>query len=194
MALPVVTNGYLSTVNFTTSSGLRAACVFAWTAASGTPATLASAVLSDYQTAFRPRLATSTTIGPMLTYKLDGISAPISSNVTATGTYATGAYLPPNCTTGVTLRTANRGGSYRGRMYLPFPVDEFQSTTPPSIWTTAHLSAMVTAANTFMVSMNTASRPWGVLSRKLGVITPITNIGVDARIDTQRRRLGKDIQ
>lgn len=102
--------------------------------------------------------------------------------------------MPNNVTVAVKWLTGLRGRSYRGRTYH-IGLAEDQVTKNNVI--PAHL---ITLANTYgeLISltvdvgpavMGIASRFHNNSERTVGVITPVTNVAVDATIDSQRRRL-----
>lgn len=92
------------------------------------------------------------------------------------------------------LRTAQSGRSYRGRQYFPGHVLTIVQGTalisPTDTNNVASLAATmgneVSTAVASSLSINTAY--WGVYSRTQHVITPITQVTADNRLDTQRRR------
>lgn len=58
-------------------------------------------------------------------YKLDGTSTPIVITHSATGIAGTGNQLPAEVAHVLTVRTARRGRSYRGRIYFPAVTTSF---------------------------------------------------------------------
>lgn len=90
----------------------------------------------------------------------------------------------------VTTLTGRPGGSYRGRMYLPaagMPLDASHRFTAGSMTT------IVQALATWMGAGHTVGQ-YGipvVVSRTLGVATPITALRYDNKPDTQRRRANR---
>lgn len=108
------------------------------------------------------------------------------------GTLA-GDLLPPQTALCVTLRTAQAGRSFRGRVYLP-GFGEGQNATGGTISSTGSCVAFVTAIKAALVA---SSLDLGVLSRpaptapvpRAGFITVVTSIVArDSVWDTQRRR------
>lgn len=102
--------------------------------------------------------------------------------------------LPNNCCMVITKRTAQRGRSFRGRIYHPYLVEPGVISNDV-IPTTA--AAYVTAWNFFKVIPITAdeaimcvvSRFADKLPRATGLSTIVTNLTTDAVVDSQRRRL-----
>lgn len=94
----------------------------------------------------------------------------------------------------VTVNTAKRGRSYRGRTYFPgLPtVELFDSKS----WSTGATTGWDTIVGTWDTALNTAGWTWVVLSRiqdkvplTLGIATPVTGWRANAKLGTQRRRL-----
>jgi hypothetical protein len=92
------------------------------------------------------------------------------------------------------LHTGTPGASHRGRQYLPAHT---RTTGPASALidqTTTDLYADIAgkmggeAAVALGGSLGEGEIFWGVFSPKLGVITKITTLSVDNKMDTQRRR------
>ena len=107
-----------------------------------------------------------------------------------TGPYVTGTSssdpLPSGVSLVSTLRTNKAGRSYRGRSYWP---GFAEGTNSPGGNPTANVVTSVQNLTTSIRTQASASGfPWCVASRKNLELYPITNITVDARWDTQRRR------
>lgn len=116
----------------------------------------------------------------------------LDSGAAVPGT-ATGSLLPPQTALVSTLRTANAGRSYRGRVYLM----GYVSTGMDALG--ASSVAARTAASNFVNAINTAlqasAMQLAVMSRpnpatgKVGFSTAVTTVQMrDAIFDTQRRR------
>lgn len=92
-----------------------------------------------------------------------------------------------------TLRTAGSGRSFRGRQYWPC---QGLSLTAQCQFGTADTDALALLAANAGSDVDTATIPalsistpfWGVFSRKLNILTPIVEVAVDSKPDTQRRR------
>lgn len=106
---------------------------------------------------------------------------------------STGDILPPQIALCITLRTAQAGRSFRGRVYLP-GFGEGANNTAGVVSSTSSMVGFVTAVKAALV---TSSLDLGVLSRpaptatppRSGFITVVTSIVArDAVWDTQRRR------
>lgn len=122
-----------------------------------------------------------------------------------TGTHSTiqGEYILPNAITGsasgsapnqsalvVSLRTAQPGRSYRGRMFLPFTggfggasgqLANTDTNAVATAWAAA-FSAMKTAYSAYPV----------IVSTHLAAKTSMTDVVVNSRADIQRRRANRE--
>lgn len=116
----------------------------------------------------------------------------LDSGGAVAGTSA-GDLLPPQTALVVTLRTAQAGRSFRGRVYLPGFTEGVNTPGGASSWVTAPVT-FITAIKSALV---TSGMDLGVLSRpapdalppRSGFVTTVTSIVVrDAVWDTQRRR------
>lgn len=116
----------------------------------------------------------------------------LDSGAAVAGT-ATGDLLPPQTALVITLRTAQAGRSFRGRVYLP-GFAESVSTAAGIYAGTTHGVSFITAIKSALV---TSGLDLGVLSRpnaeatppRAGFITPVTSIVIRDNVwDTQRRR------
>lgn len=93
----------------------------------------------------------------------------------------------------VTQKTALAGKRYTGRMYLPAPNEGAvagDGRTYQAVSVTAFQNAMnayFTAINAIGAAGDTAR--FAVLSRRIGVATPVTSLVVRNYVATQRRRL-----
>lgn len=116
----------------------------------------------------------------------------------ALGTPAAGGVdlvpVPNNAAMVVSLKTANRGRSFRGRNYVPsLPAAALATTTS---WTTGTIDAMRAAYEALGDDLSTAGFDHVVLSRQndgerrtVGVATRITTYIARSPIGTQRRRI-----
>lgn len=105
----------------------------------------------------------------------------------------TGDLLPPQTALCVTLRTAQVGQSYRGRVYLPGFAESINTATGTATGTTLSIN-FVAAIQAALVAnglnLGVLSRPApNATPARFGFITPVTSIVIrDAVWDTQRRR------
>jgi len=121
----------------------------------------------------------------------------------ATGTAVGGTAkttLPPNCAQLVHKMTARRGRRGRGRMFVPWCVDE-GSTDEAGLIAAGVVTANATALNTWRNALSAGGNPMVVLHdpSKPGTAHPttpgapnvVTSLVCDPLISTQRRRLGR---
>jgi len=106
----------------------------------------------------------------------------------------TSPMLPSNVAVVLTKRTAKRGRSYRGRIYIPGAVHS-QESGPLEIGTTA-LANLISGLEAVLSDVDISPWVWGVLSfflnkvaRSQGVFEMGTAISADTLWDSQRRRL-----
>ena len=107
---------------------------------------------------------------------------------------AAGEMLPFNCALVLSLKTAKRGRSYRGRVYVPGLVETQQAS---SIWTAGTLTAFQ-SWYTYWDYLDVSGEPYalGVVSRfhngaprTTGVFENVTSVVVNNVVGSQRRRL-----
>ena len=104
--------------------------------------------------------------------------------------------VPLNCAMVWSLRTANRGRGARGRMYIPGVPQTYQSTRTE--WSGSDVAAVIADWQNMRAVLAGFGTPLVVVShwlnkapRTVGLVQQITDTLGDARICTQRRRLGK---
>jgi hypothetical protein len=103
------------------------------------------------------------------------------------------APLPQNCATLIRKKTGLAGRRRQGRMYLPAPYEG--GVGPTGLLVTGDFNLLQTAANTFLAAVNNSANLVGmVILHSTGISappvpTPVTQLVVDPRIATQRRRL-----
>lgn len=116
----------------------------------------------------------------------------IDTGAAVSGTGA-GDFLPPQVAFVITLRTAQAGASYRGRIYLP-GYGEVANGSAGTIGSTTASVAFVVAIQAALVAqglnLGVLSRPRELpLEPSAGFITPVTSIVARDNVwDTQRRR------
>jgi hypothetical protein len=117
---------------------------------------------------------------------LDGTSAATVITHAVAGADA-GDPLPPSVCQVVTLRTATRGRSYRGRVYQGPWTEPGNVAGAPVAATTANIAIQWTRLITTALPGSGVSLV--VASYHLALATDVTSVTVDSRWDTQRRRL-----
>lgn len=143
-----------------------------------------------------PFLSSNLTFTGVRAYSQDSDSAPVfvlpvSPTIPGGQNFTT---LPNNVAGVISLRTANRGRSGRGRMYIPGIPDTMQAS--PTTLTNVFVAGMVDAAIKLDDYFNPLGFQPGVISKRhnkqdrvTGLFQPFTSAVVDNRIDSQRRRL-----
>lgn len=105
-----------------------------------------------------------------------------------------GGVVPANVALCATKLTNNRGRSYRGRMFIPGMPD---SVTVGSYITSTHLALVNTklamllsfTIDTVVAPLVVVSRFSNLAPRSQAVVTPVSSIVANLRVDSQRRRL-----
>jgi len=135
---------------------------------------------------WRNHANTGTTIDDFTYTPLDGATATTVIAHAIPGISA-GDELPANVALVITLRTALRGRSHRGRVYqAPFVEGENTSLGNPLSATVANIQ---TQWNGLLTNLAGTGVSLVVASYKLVTATDVASITVDTRWDTQRRRL-----
>lgn len=102
--------------------------------------------------------------------------------------------LPNHCTIAISLRTAQRGRSYRGRIYhIGIATDQVAT----NVLETAYANSLLAAYQALLPALTATGLPLAVCSRQAGgqprvtgILTDVTAmVMVDTTIDSQRRRL-----
>jgi hypothetical protein len=119
-------------------------------------------------------------------YVLNGTAPPIVISSAAPGTNATATMCPQEVAPVMTLRTAKRGRSYRGRVYFPAPATNIVDATGLLLSTIT--GQMVVQATALQADLATIQWEWGVASYLHSTFEPVTQFTFDARPDVQRRR------
>jgi len=116
---------------------------------------------------------------------LDGVSASTTKPSTATGSGATDL-LPGETTPIITLKTANRGRRYRGRVYLPAMHEASNDSTG------GLAGAVQTAYNAqlsgFITALGAVNWAWAVASYKFALSTSVSSAFMRSYFGSQRRR------
>lgn len=106
----------------------------------------------------------------------------------------TGSSLPPNCALLLKKTTARGGRRGRGRMYLPWAVDESLVDETGAI-PAPTVSAASVAAGVWRIALNSNGCPLVILHASgktaTGAPDPVISMSADRLIATQRRRLGR---
>lgn len=123
-------------------------------------------------------------------------SSPVRTLIVSPIVYGTqaGGNLPANVSICISLRTALRGRSFRGRTYLTCRTVNDQAA--PSLISSTSIANILSAWQTLLNTANTAGLVWSIVShfanktpRITGVSTPVQAISIDTPFDSMRRRL-----
>ena len=102
------------------------------------------------------------------------------------GSVSSPAVTPQTCAI-FTFRTGLRGRSYRGRMYLG-GVQNLLLGTPTTQWSSTGMTGFNAAITAWNAALVTQGLTHEVLSRKLGVATPVLQIVARQYLGSQRNR------
>ena len=121
---------------------------------------------------------------------LDGSALGQDISHTFTGGVTATTSQPNECAPVLTIRSAQRGRSHRGRVYLPVQLTNQIDTTGRMIQ--ANVNQFITQVNGVKGGLGgPAVAPFwemGVASYKLKVFTPVASFTMDLDVDVQRRR------
>lgn len=193
-------NGLINSVPWTNVFHLQ------YTGAPPTPTqlnTLAGGVLNAWSTNFSPLVNTGVALANCLVTDLTSVS---SGQGTATGTTAgsrAGTALSNAQAACISWKVNMRWRGGHARTYIPATVSS--DITNGRLFTDTYVTAMTTAASTFLTAMNALTS--GSTTYKLCLVRRIINkieqnppliilinsALVDHRIDSQRDRMGKDL-
>lgn len=102
------------------------------------------------------------------------------------------ANLPPNCALLVHKRTQRGGRRGRGRLFMPWMLNEADVTENGSIGSAA-VTAIQTAFTNWYVDLSARGVPMYLLHQEgetaPGLPTAVTSLAIDPLVSTQRRRL-----
>lgn len=156
---------------------------------------LASAAITWWSANLKPLQSSSVAL---LTVKATDLSSQIGPVVEDTtglpivGTGASGA-VPNNVSVAIKLITANRGRSFRGRVFHVGLVNSVVTNNTVALATRTNLRNAWLAALTLGTSpiwtLAVGSRYTNNAPRVTGLATEVTDISVNAIVDSQRRRL-----
>lgn len=186
--LPIIADTYLWTVNYAVGTAPMAnvLCI-------SKPSSSAAIVNGNVWAAWSATNSFVTRQSNTVTYRnsvclpLDGSGlADIADRSAVTGG-TTGAAVPPNACAIFTFRTGIRGRSHRGRMYLGGVYSGLLGT-PTTQWSSTALTNFALCITTWNNTNVTNGITHEVLSRKLGVATPVLQIVARAYIGSQRDR------
>lgn len=195
MALPVISDIFRCTLNWSTGGGVTPRNVLHVSNASATEAQVGTSLKTvlenaSYDVELWGCLNAANVLQSLDIIKLDGSSASITTTMTpgvVKGGAVTGDVIPQACGV-VSFHTSQRGPRGRGRIYIG-PIMETQQAGGILLGTT--VTSMQTAWTNFLTSLAGAAVPipLQVASYVHADAHAVTSASVDTIIGTQRRRL-----
>lgn len=157
---------------------------------------LGAFLVTWFNTVLKPTMPTTISLVNIKLTDLTTETAPVVNYGTGLPIAGTGASpaLPNNVAFVITKRTAQRGRSFRGRIYHPGLMEG--SVTGNTVSGSA--ATAIIGAYDDLLAFSTAGATWtmGVVSRytnlaprATGVFTGVVNLTTDGNVDSQRRRL-----
>jgi hypothetical protein len=149
-----------------------------------------------WQTNILPYVGAGMTLNSCTSYDQSAADAPSLTELVTSGNQGTytGAPLPGNVSIVISFRTANRGRTSRGRMYIGGLTAQAQGAANEI--TSGFRTAMINAAVDLVAKLAFVGFQHVVVShfankapRTTGLVQPVTGQVVDTLLDSQRRRL-----
>lgn len=185
--LPVISNVYRVSLLWRAGTGATAANVIHFRGTPGSAAGLYTALDANVTAAMWIQVAASATVEEVGITPLDGTTATLINNPGGVAKWSgstSGDYIPAASSL-LSLRTAKRGVSYRGRVYLPFLPESEQ--TNGFTGNTDRATAQA-AWVTFRTAVAAAGYTMVVASYKLATADNVVAAVFDSGVATQRRR------
>lgn len=157
----------------------------------------ATLVYNTIAATWLPLLHTTTVLQSVTAYSMASTTAPVASYspVTPATGEVTGEVLPLQSAAVLTLRTAARGRSGRGRVYIS---GWGESSSSGSSLTPAAAAALITAAEAFLAALTVGSFPWVVYSqfsgnapRPIGLDLAVTEVELRSSVFGSQRNRNK---
>lgn len=154
------------------------------------------ALIAWWQANMRAHSSVQLTLNSVVSYSQAAVDAPQHTTIVTTNNVglATNPPLPGNVAAVISFRTANRGRSSRGRMYVPALV--VTDTATPNQMTATLRTALINAAVDLVGKLAFVGLQQVIVShffnkfpRAAGLVQPVTSSIVDTLLDSQRRRL-----
>lgn len=158
--------------------------------------TLNTALHTFWTSHLKPQIGGSVGLQRIVSTDQTTASSPSRELIISPAEFGTnvGPAMPLNVAICVTLRTGQRGRSFRGRTYLPGRVTTDENT--PSTINLTTISNIITAMSWLLTPANVAGALWIVAShytnklpRATAIKTPVSAISIDTPFDSMRRRL-----
>lgn len=185
MPLPVISTVYRVALIWGHTSGQNAVNVIHVRRISSTPAAVAVIVDANVTANMWAQVVNGASVNRLDVTPLDGGGATSSMAVSgAKWTGSAGAVdFVPQAAEVISFKTAVRGRSYRGRIYIPF-IGESAISNGAMVGT----GAAQTAWTNFVAALGTATTPLVVASYQRALYTDVTTATVKPLAGTERRR------
>lgn len=186
--LPIIADTYICAISYVCGT-----VPFANVLCVSKPASNAALVGAAFEScwfatnSFNKLTSTTMTYKTIRTTPLDGSGLADIRDITARTGGIVGNVAPANVCGLFTFRTGTRGRSYRGRMYLG-AVQSVYLNANGTQWQSSYITAANTAITAWQGALVTNGLTHEVLSRKLGVATPVLQIVPRQYIGSQRDR------
>jgi hypothetical protein len=188
--LPVITDIARVTLNWRVAGGPRTAHnVMHFLDSASDPAALFADINSSVTAGMWDPVIQSAVVESVTIIPLDGSSAgqtfPVTPAAKWTGAGLGTDFVPQACGV-VSFKTALRGRSHRGRVFLPFVAESEQIAGVMQDQT-----AWAAAWELFRTNMLGHTKPLHVASYALSTSQPVTHLNINPNLKTQRRRANK---
>lgn len=156
---------------------------------------LTTAALSWWNANLKPLVNGQAALLTVKATDLTSASGPVIEDTTGLPIVGTGSGtpVPNNVTVAIKLITANRGRSYRGRIYHVGLSNALVTNNTVSVATRNSLKnawlAALSLGTLGLWTLSVGSRYSNNAPRTTGLATPVTDISVNQIVDSQRRRL-----
>lgn len=188
--LPTIPNTHRVAFNWANADNptWRATNVMHFSKSGGNPADLVTKIDSHVTATMWGQTSSSASVSNLVVTPLDGssVSFPFNTGSPAKwkGTLSSFNYVPQVACV-VKELTGKRGRSYRGRVYLPWVLEDTQLA---GLLTASIQGTMQTAWLAFFSAMTADSWDWVVASYKLSTSEKIVAIAVEQNLGTVRKR------
>lgn len=196
----IVFHGTLGTIPTATVMHMFNSANTAWSQSDAN--TIATRARTSWVTNFIPTQGAGWTLGNVEVTDLTNITGVVGvASGSTQGGISGFPQLPANCAAVVSWKVAAHFRGGHSRTYLPGALQN--NTADMTSWNTTAINAWKSAAAAFLAAMNqnlgTSAVSMGMLRRKAAkvplippIFYPWLSADVDSRIDSQRRRLGRD--
>lgn len=183
--LPIITNVYRCTLNWQAGTQ-EAANVLHFGPTSASESQIATALDAHVTAAMMETISSNAHAVTVDITRLDGVSPTVQAALANWDGGGGTEYIPGGPVV-LSLQTAVRGKSHRGRTFLPFTAETKQNNGQLAV---TSLPTFEAAWNTFITAMQAHSPgiPWCVASYKLATSDIVTHVTVRDTLATMKRR------